>query len=390
MSGGVLERWGIGLSLAAASTIAALGVTELALRAFVPVMDPYAAQKSADRYVRSRFPPNLTLVTEAEPGLPGVDGRNRFTTNNRGFRGDALIMPKPLGEVRIFMVGGSSTECLYLDDEDALNAVVQRVLQKHVSGDATVKVFGAGKSGDRSDDHVSMIVHRLVQLEPDLIVVFAGFNDLLAAVSGYDFYEHAFPGQVMDRGLGFWLLTRMMATETQLGRRAFYVLKGYPAPRFGSLTGEVPITSSYRLAVEQQQSAPEVSDLPLFDFHPFDTNLRTIAGTAKAHGIVLVFMTQQSTWNSRSDANVADWQWMRHANQVTYGETAMDRALNATNEITRTVGRELSVPVYDLARIIPKSLDYFYDDVHFNEQGAAVAGRGLAQFILANTDVVPH
>ncbi len=389
MSEGRPTRWAVGLGLAAASTVVALSVAELALRAFAPVEDPYASRKSVNLYVRSRYPPNLRLTTEAEDGLPGVRGQNRFTTNNWGFRGDALLVPKPQGEVRVFLVGGSTTECLFLDDEDSLNAVVQRALQRHAAEHVTFRVFGAGKSGDRSDDHVSMIVHRLVQLEPDAIVVFAGFNDLLAVVNGYDFVEHAFPNQNIDEGLGFWRLARMIATETQLGRRVFYLLKGWPAPDAATFTGELPLKSLYGWGVQRQQAAPGANHLPPLDLRPFDTNLRTIAGAARAHGVEVVFMTQQSTWNSPSDVQAGNWHWMRYANEVTYDEEVMHHALDAVNDVTRTVGRELGIPVYDLARSIPKSLEFFYDDVHFNVRGAAVAGEALALFMLTSTDVLP-
>ena len=57
-----------------------------------------------------------------------MKGPNVFTTNNMGFRGDELTMPKPANEFRIFMVGGSTTECLYLDDSKALTRVLQNEL----------------------------------------------------------------------------------------------------------------------------------------------------------------------------------------------------------------------------------------------------------------------
>jgi lysophospholipase L1-like esterase len=67
---------------------------------------------------------------------------------------------------------------------------------------------------------------------------------------------------------------------------------------------------------------------------------------------------------------------------VVYREDFMDEALESYNDVMRAIAEEHSVPVYDLARSLPKSSDYFYDDVHFNVEGAATAGEGLASFIL--------
>ena len=124
----------------------------------------------------------MRLVTEPEDGLPGVKGPNVFTTNNMGFRGDELTMPKPANEFRIFMVGGSTTECLYLDDSKAITRVLQNELNQQPLNNLTVKVYNAGKSGDAIDDHCSMIVQRIVQLQHDMIILFAGINDLTRSI----------------------------------------------------------------------------------------------------------------------------------------------------------------------------------------------------------------
>jgi hypothetical protein len=60
----------------------------------------------------------------------------------------------------------------------------------------------------------------------------------------------------------------------------------------------------------------------------------------------------------------------------------------------RELAIENDIPLYDLARSMPKSLDLMYDDVHFTERGAALAAEELASLILekqmirrAGTDV---
>ena len=40
--------------------------------------------------------------------------------------------------------------------------------------------------------------------------------------------------------------------------------------------------------------------------------------------------------------------------------------------------------LYDVAADIPKSSQYFYDDVHFNVEGARAAARGLARVVSTN------
>ena len=66
---------------------------------------------------------------------------------------------------------------------------------------------------------------------------------------------------------------------------------------------------------------------------------------------------------------------------VRYREDLMDEGLEAFNDQMRQTAQQYSVPLYDLARTMPKSRDFFYDDAHFNDQGAHSAGLQLAALI---------
>jgi lysophospholipase L1-like esterase len=376
----------IGATLALVAVIGALGIAELGLRVAAPIADPYVGLKirrTVNQFIRSEFPARLSLRTDVEPGLPGMVGPNRFTTNNVGFRGDSLASPKPLGEYRVFLIGGSSAECLYLDDADALNAVVQRRLRRYAEEGSTVRVYGAGKSGDRSDDHVSMVVHRIAQLEPDLIVVLAGINDLSAAIFGHDFLHYTVrgPGGATTDTLGLLQLMRITATEFQLPRRLFYLVKRATPPTDPELLESIPLRSNYRALVEQRRRGSPTTDPPPVPTAAFRANLRTIVAAARANGAATVLMTQQATWASTEDPAVEEWQWLLYRNGQTYDAANMYRALEELNDVTREVAAKTGAPLHDLARTLPKTREYLYDDVHFTVRGAQRAGEELAALV---------
>jgi len=130
------------------------------------------------------------------------------------------------------------------------------------------------------------------------------------------------------------------------------------------------------------------------DLGGYDRNLRTIAGVAREPATSLVFMTHQTTWNSSVDPQAVMWQWMLLRGGVRYRADLMDQALESLNEVTRKVGAATGASVWDTARRIPKSSQYFQDDVHFNAKGAREAALGLAELILeakllANRGVTP-
>lgn len=59
------------------------------------------------------WPPKLRKIFKPNPDvMPGISGKSEFAINSQGIRGDELI---PLYTYRILTIGGSTTECLYLD-----------------------------------------------------------------------------------------------------------------------------------------------------------------------------------------------------------------------------------------------------------------------------------
>jgi len=386
------RRWH-DLTLAFGATLLAVIAAEITLRIVAPVANPHEnierLKPQINQYIRLEYPRNYSAVTEAEPGLPGLSGTNHFTVNNMGFRGDRLIDPKPAGEFRVFMVGGSTTECFYLDDKDDLGRVVQRELAAAAPAGTTVRVYNAGLSGAASDDHVAMISQRIVHMQPDLVVVFCGINDLTRSIYGYD-YRHYVDYRPAYRKPWF----KRWPMKLQITRR-LYLLKERVRPNGWRLREQRTLVTKYAGLIGLERSAPESNATPRTDEGSYATNLRTMAGIAKGNHFQMVFMTQQTTWNSTVDPKAHLHHWMRYRpgapgggttdskTGFTFREAAMDSALGRLNDSMRAVGAEESVPVFDLARTLPKSLEYFYDDCHFNVAGASTTGRDLAAFLLA-------
>jgi lysophospholipase L1-like esterase len=376
------------LALALVTTLLVIAMAEIALRVLAPVVNPYQEierlKPQVNQYIRFEYPRNYSAVTRAEPGLPGLVGEHRFTTDNMGFRGDSLIDPKPPGEFRIFMVGGSTTECFYLDDNDDLARIVQRELSPRAPAGTTVRVYNVGLSGAASDDHVAIISQRLVHFQPDLIVVFCGINDLSRSIYNYD-YRHYIEYHPAYRKPWY----KSWPMKLQITRRLFLLKQRFRTDS-RQLQEQRQLVTSYQGLIGLQRTAPSSSTPPRTDAGSYATNLRTLAGIAKGNHFTLVFMTQQTTWNSKVDPKAREHSWMRYraaameaeGGGVTYREDLMDAAMERLNDSMRSVAAEENVPVYDLARTLPKSLEYFYDDCHFNTAGAAAAGKGLAAFMV--------
>ncbi len=376
---GIVKRNGIWIGL---SIIIAVVMTEIALTLFFPIADPNAGRKSClpeMKYIESQFFPNEAYVFYPEKELSHMGERARFTTDNMGFRGRDLLMPKPADEYRVFMVGGSTTECLYLDDEATITANLEQLMNARRADNMTVRVYNAGKGGDKSYDHIAMISQRIVYLQPDMIILFAGINDLLAAMADADYLHYP-----AKRRTGYAIsdLVGLLATEFQIPRRVWAIFH----PRSDcDIRQAVPFHSNYKNLVRLRKSNPLSPSPPQTNIAAFDTNLRTIIGICRANNIDLVMLTQPTTWNSRLDPGVAAWHWMNCCNEVSFREADMDRALEQYNDVTRRLASEFKISLVDLGRALPKSSEIMYDDCHFNLNGARIAAECIAG--LLNQDI---
>ena len=104
-------------------------------------------------------------------------------TNSDGFRGYEITLEKPENTYRIFMVGGSTTYGDGIEDAGTMPFFLQKKFSSLDLG-FDVQVINAGIPRAFSEGEVKLIKDRLLQYEPDLFVVYDGWNDSTNHVNG--------------------------------------------------------------------------------------------------------------------------------------------------------------------------------------------------------------
>ncbi|MCI0545958.1 MAG: SGNH/GDSL hydrolase family protein, partial [Candidatus Rokubacteria bacterium] len=158
----------------------ALVAAELCLRALAP--------RAGGFYV---WAPGLERTFHPLPGtMPGVEGPSSFRINSIGLRS---AEPAAGSDPRILCVGGSTTECLYLDQEETWPALVEKQLGPGAW------VGNAGRSGRQTRDHVVQLERLLPLFEGlDRVVLLVGVNDLGLVLGQGERYD---PRGLDDPGL---------------------------------------------------------------------------------------------------------------------------------------------------------------------------------------------
>jgi hypothetical protein len=193
------RRW-----LVAWSLLAATGILELGLRAFVAV--PAAGSAG-------RFTLDPELIYRLQPRNAVTWSSPEFTetshTNALGMRGSGDVDAKRPGELRILAVGDSFTYGHGVQDDEAYPAVLERVLR---GGGGAVRVWNAGVPGYSTDQEYAYLLRDGLSLAPDVVLLGVHCSDVS------DNYESSLydvvDGRLVRRGAGS---TRMYQLGSVVG-----------------------------------------------------------------------------------------------------------------------------------------------------------------------------
>src|SRR5215467_5721639 len=97
------------------------------------------------------MPPHHKVVFRPRPGImPGVSGDSNFTTNSNGIRGDEFTAQDTY---RIMAIGGSTTECSYLDQPETWTQLLLETLNRNTRNQK-IWVGNCGLSGTTTRHHL--------------------------------------------------------------------------------------------------------------------------------------------------------------------------------------------------------------------------------------------
>ena len=368
---------------------ATVGAVEIALRLLLPM-------PSEIRHLL--HPPSRTTVFHPERGvMPGIDyAESRFTINDAGLRGPPL---PATGTTRVLVLGGSTTEGLYLDDKDVWTAVLQAKLTQSLG--RPIWVGNAGKSGLTSFAHVIQAHAYVGEIKPEVIIIQAGINDLAACISGERSQIESLAEQfrwpdAWDRN-GLGVFSRIAPPTIRNGLR-LQLLVDRASDRWNDSTSRAPavvqdMNATYYHSLRERRAAAEIVDVsPDLDLCLviYEDNLQRIAGIVLPLGIQLVLVTQGSLYRDPMPPEDEHLLWFGSVDRNMfalppspryYSARVMAHALARYNAVTKTVCAHHGLTCVDADALLPHTTDSYYDDVHMNIGGSRQLGASLADVL---------
>lgn len=301
--------------------------------------------------------------------LTGIDGKQHITTDAMGFRVTSNINydHKPPGHFRIFAIGASSTEDIYVDDFKTWTHLLQEKLSTQLKPTIT-EVIDTGVSGLRAKHHLATFEH-VISYKPDMVIFLFGIND-------WNYH---------------------IRKEFEPGKLTFYKLRNAIRFDYSLLASAV---TAYKLANNKtkednagsngEEIANKMGSLrrPLkYKFRPrqvleqYQHYLGKIGQACKRAAIPCVFVTEPTAYKGDADDQIKSHLWMTPPDEkyTLDFESLIDLAA-LYNEYMKSFARENGFAVFDLASKMEPSLLYFFDDCHFNIKGSQKVAELLSEY----------
>lgn len=379
-----LRQWMFLVTFVGVVLLALISLAEIGLRMSRPEDRFYPYHRNSKK-----------LFYPSEQATPGVSGVSRFTTNSFGTRG-----PELNGErVRILTIGGSTTACTVLDDEETWPALLMNYLNHDANDPAFAWVTNSGMDGKHTHHHIMHAKYLLPQLPKiDYVIVYAGLNDVGVWLYAEKFDPHYLndPNNWSSRvGEAFhvsnytpkdfpWYKHLELWKSASIAKDIIISSLETNTNRKGSFVQDAELKWMEEARRERQERKKlfvhraKMETLPVA-LQSYRDNLALIVRLVREAGAepVLVAQAIQHQFLNEEERRRL-WMGAMDGGQTYVKEEQMLEILNTFNLGMREVARQEGVVFVDLPELIRGQQGLFYDGVHFNENGARVTARALA------------
>ncbi len=315
----------------------------------------------------------------------GVGGEKNFSINSQGFRGEEF---ENNSNGKYLCLGGSTTECLYLDDKETWFHQLS-IISRSEHRDETnhqLSIGSIGKSGCTTRENFIQLKYFVPQLgKINGVILMVGLNDLMKRLSQDWLFDgnFKFTPELENKFVNEIFLSTKNETVWwrrlqlfQLVQKFLHRTEKVEWENVQDDKGEI-----YKTWREHRQHASLIIDsLPDLTsaLNEYERNLQLIYDETQKQKIKLVLINQATSYKDSMNELENNLLWMggigefqQEKNHAYYSTGALNQAMGMYNERMKNFcATHPQIKFIDLASQLPKDTSVFYDDCHFNESGA--------------------
>jgi len=290
--------------------------------------------------------------------------------NSHGFLGKEILMPKPENELRIFALGGSTTEC---NRQAGWTEELEKLLSG-ISEKKRARVYNLGVAGWSTIHSMINYLFYARDFEPDIIIFYHAWNDFYRSFYNqnnrissefYDDYAHYIEGKV------YW---KQFFPYSRRHSLAIGPIKQFLAPFW------------YSDFLVSKLTPAEDFDMP--SLKVFKRNLQIAIDLFKRDGRVVIFITQPTLYKPEMTEEEEGVCWTNKTFFVSkdrehYASSKfLFEGAGEFNEAIREAAQKNDIILIDFAEKLPPTLEFFLDDLHLTPEGNRILAGYLKEVII--------
>lgn len=309
------------------------------------------------------LPPKMDLVANVVGGLPGISGEQHITTDKHGFRTNRPVAYNQKSTMpRIFAIGGSTTEDIFLDDKATWTYLAAEKLSARLG--QPVEMINTGVSGLRARHHLATL-RTIAAFHPDLVIFMIGVNDWNHHIREHFKYLDAGKDETWrpDWLKGLYLRNSFAGLALQ-ALLTSHMSAGVPAKRLETGSYFTPQRGSLDRKIRVRFYPKDVSPA-------YAKTINRIMKECSIAQFACLFLTQPHGYQDGASKKFRDSFWMTPPNRsYTLDLPSLNHVASMYNRFLLRTAQKAGHSACDIAAGMAPSFRNFYDDVHFNEAGA--------------------
>jgi hypothetical protein len=323
------------------------------------IYNPFHLRLKGDKIVLP-IDQRVTITNRINPKLDPVIVNTR---NSLGFRGPE---PPPAGDwknkLTLITIGGSTTECHFLNDDSTWPFLLGRKLADSLAG---VWLNNAGLDGHSSFGHLVLLNDYVKKLRPSVVLFLTGINEV--ETTGPSFHD-----KLNTRG-AFPDLKHYIFENSEVLNLLLNLERGWRAQRLNNTTNSMLGLNSIQERVLSAGAVERRLAAQVPFLAAYHERLESLADTCLRYHILPVFMTQPCQFGfGRDSLTGANLELFPIKEDDLLNGGLLWTMLEEYNDVTRRLCQDKQLPLIDLAHLMPKNSLYFYDMAHFTNQGAGM------------------
>ena len=289
--------------------------------------------------------------------------RQEYTirTDENGFihNGNPKIDKTNKKSVRIYFLGGSTTETLFVPEQQRFPSILERKLNK-LGNQNLYKIYNGGVSGNHTMHSIFSLLAKVIDKQPDYVVLMNNNNDLgLLRLTG-----------------SYWTAPQKRKIVQIDYHNVWFLVKRQIKDIF--IPNSYPLIKGFIGRDNNKDDFSKFRNKKIYDINKIEgqyiSALKTFIYICRSWNIEPILMTQFNR------VNLDDGHF-----QKTFNGPGVEKYVenyHRFNETIRKIGLEYDVDVIDLANLVPSTDQYIYDRIHLNETGSKLVAEILEKYFL--------